>query len=140
MFKVNDINKAQDLNSSNKVKKSSSGADFSSYLRETLKSDNAPVSGVGGISVSEAVFAAQLADNIEEKEKKKKLIKRGNFLIEKLEDIRQALLNGYISMNKLIEISRFVKEQKFDCNDVKLMEIITEIELRVEVELAKLTK
>ena len=140
MFKINDVNKAHDLGSSGKTRKTAGGSDFSSYLRETMKPGEAPVSGVGGISVSDAVFAAQLADGAEEREKKKKLIKRGNALLDKLEEIRQALLSGYISMDKLIEISRFVKEQRFDSSDARLTEIIGEIELRVEVELAKLTK
>lgn len=139
MFKVNDVNKTKELSGS-KVKKAASGADFSSYLRETIKPGEAPVSGVGNISVSDAIFAAQLVNGEEEREIKKKLLKRGNSLIEKLEEIRQALLSGYISMEKLIEISRFVKEQRFDTSDERLTEIICEIELRVEVELAKLTK
>jgi uncharacterized protein YeaO (DUF488 family) len=45
-----------------------------------------------------------------------------------------------ISKEKLIEISRFVKERKFDSSDENLMQILGEIELRVEVELAKLIK
>jgi len=61
-------------------------------------------------------------------------------LLDKLEEIRQALLGGYISVDRLIEISRFVKEQDFGSSDSRLNEIIAEIELRVEVELAKLTK
>ena len=76
----------------------------------------------------------------EEREIKKKLIKRGNALLEKLEEIRDALLFGSISKEKLIEISRFVKERNFNSNDESLQEIIQEIELRVEVELAKLTR
>lgn len=139
MFKVNDVNKTKEI-SSGKVKKSTGGADFSSYLKETIKPDAAPVSGMSNISVADAIFAAQFADDVEERERKKKLIKRGSSLLDKLDEIRQALLTGYISMDKLIEISRFVKEQRFDSSDHELAEIIGEIELRVEVELAKLTK
>lgn len=139
LFKVNDINKAKELTGS-KVKKAASGSDFSSYLRETTKPGEAPVSGLGNISVSDAIFAAQLVNGEEEREIKKKLLKRGRSLLDKLDEIRQALLSGYISMDKLIEISRFVKEQRFDSLDEHLTEIIDEIELRVEVELAKLTK
>lgn len=139
MFKVNDVNKAKEL-TTGKVKKSTGGADFSSYLKETMKTGTEPVSGLSNIAVTEAIFAAQMADDVEERERKKKLIKRGNNLLDKLEEIRQALLTGYISMDKLIEISRFVKEQRFDSSDSQLTEIIGEIELRVEVELAKLTK
>lgn len=139
MFKVNDVNKAKDL-ASGKVKKNTGGADFSSYLKETAKSGSAPVSGMSGIAVADAIFAAQLADGVEERERKKKQIKRGFTLLDKLEEIRQALLGGYISVDRLIEISRFVKEQGTTGSDPRLNEIIAEIELRVEVELAKLTK
>lgn len=139
MFKVNDVNKAKDL-APGKVKKSTGGADFSSYLKETAKSGSAPVSGMSGIAVADAIFAAQLADGVEERERKKKQIKRGFTLLDKLEEIRQALLGGYISVDRLIEISRFVKEQGTTGSDPRLDEIIAEIELRVEVELAKLTK
>ena len=58
MFKINDVNKAQDLGSSGKTRKTAGGSDFSSYLRETMKPGEAPVSGVGGISVSDAVLRA----------------------------------------------------------------------------------
>lgn len=139
MFKVNDVNKAKDL-APGKVKKNTGGADFSSYLKGTAKSGNAPISGMSGIAVADAIFAAQLADGVEERERKKKQIKRGFTLLDKLEEIRQALLGGYISVDRLIEISRFVKEQGTTGSDPRLNEIIAEIELRVEVELAKLTK
>lgn len=139
MFKVNDVNKAKDL-TTGKAKKANSGADFSSYLKQTVNTGSEPVSGLSNIAVTDAIFATQMADDVEERERKKKLIKRGNNLLDKLEEIRQALLTGYISMDKLIEISRFVKEQRFDSSDSQLTEIIGEIELRVEVELAKLTK
>lgn len=139
MFKVNDVNKTKDL-ASGKVKKNTGGVDFSSYLKETAQPGTAPVSGMSGITVADAIFAAQLADGVEERERKKKQIKRGFTLLDKLEEIRQALLSGYISMERLIEISRFVKEQNSGSSDPHLNEIIAEIELRVEVELAKLTK
>ncbi|MBQ8436596.1 MAG: flagellar assembly protein FliX [Alphaproteobacteria bacterium] len=47
---------------------------------------------------------------------------------------------GYIAREKLIEISRFVKDNKNITDDAQLNEIISEIELRIEVELAKLTR
>ena len=76
----------------------------------------------------------------EEKQIRKKLIKRGTTLIDKLEEIRDALLIGYINKDNLIEIARLVREQKVETQDAKLQEIIAEIELRLEVELAKLTR
>lgn len=81
-----------------------------------------------------------MVDADEEKEVRKKLIKRGQTLLEKLEEIRDGLLMGYISRDRLIEISRLVKDNRYQSEDPRLQEILGEIELRVEVELAKLMK
>lgn len=77
---------------------------------------------------------------MKKKEVRKKLIKRGQTLLEKLEEIRDGLLMGYISRDRLIEISRLVKDNRYQSEDPRLQEILGEIELRVEVELAKLMK
>lgn len=139
MIKISDVNKSSDL-SSGKTKKASSGENFSLYLKESMKSSGPAVGGTSGISVADAIFATQMVHGEEEREMRKKMLKRGNVLIEKLEEIRDGLLTGFISRDKLIDISRFVKEQKFNPNDEALSSLIGEIELRVEVELAKLMK
>ena len=140
MIKVNDINKAGDLGASSKAKKASGGDSFSLYLKETMKPSSSPVGGSAGISVSDAIFAAQMVNGEEEREKRRQMLRRGDTLLEKLEEIRDGLLLGYISKDKLIEISRYVRETKINAADEKLAELIGEIELRVEVELAKLMK
>ena len=140
MIQVNDVNKTKELASGSKAKKSSGGDNFSLYLKETMKPAAAPIGGSSNISVADAIFATQMVSDDEEKEIKKQLVKKAKTLIEKLEEIRDGLLLGYISKDRLIEISRFVKEHKFISNDEKLMEILNEVELRVEVELAKLMK
>lgn len=140
MIKVNDINKAGDLGASSKAKKASGGDSFSLYLKETMKPSSSPVGGSAGISVSDAIFAAQMVNGEEEREKRRQMLRRGDTLLEKLEEIRDGLLLGYISKDKLIEISRYVRETKINTADEKLTELIGEIELRVEVELAKLMK
>ena len=140
MIKVNDVNKTNDLNNAAKAKKASGGESFSLYLKETMKPASNPVGGTTGIAVADAIFAAQMVDGEEEKAKRKQMLKRGNTLLEKLEEIRDGLLMGYISKDKLIEISRYVKETKINTADKRLAELIGEIELRVEVELAKLMK
>lgn len=139
MINVSEINKTKELNTAKAAKKTN-GENFSSYLQKATASSSAQVSAMSNINVADAVLAAQMINDEEEREIRKNLVKRGNSLLEKLEEIRAALLDGSISMNKLIEISRFVKERRFNTQDQRLGEIIAEIELRVEVELAKLMK
>ncbi len=139
MIKVNDISKSNELNAGKGVRKTSGGGSFSAYLNETMGTKPEQVGGTSGISVADAIFATQMVNDEEEREIRKKLIKRGYTLLEKLEEIRDALLVGYMSKDKLIETARLVKEHQAESNDPRLQEIMSEIELRVEVELAKLT-
>lgn len=140
MLKVNDVNKSNELNQGKAVRKSNGGESFSAYLSETMKSSSRPVGSASGISVADAIFATQMVSNEEEREIRKKLVKRGQTLLEKLEEIRDGLLVGYISKDELINISRMLKDNKIASSDERLQELMAEIELRVEVELAKLTK
>lgn len=140
MFKVNDVNKSSELAQGKSVKKSGGGESFSAYLSQSMKSASQQVGSASGISVADAIFATQMVNGEEEREIRKKLLKRGQTLIEKLEELREGLLLGYVSVDELINISRMIKETPVQSSDPKLQELMAEIELRVEVELAKLTK
>ena len=139
MLNVREINKNTELTTT-KAKKTGGSESFASYLQNVSAKENPAVSASAGIAVADAIFAAQTVNDEEGRERRRQTVKRGFTLLEKLEEIRDALLLGYISKDRLIEISRFVKERKINTEDDKLNEIIAEIELRVEVELAKLTR
>lgn len=139
MINISEINKAKDL-ASGKTKKASGGSSFSAYLKSNIGEESKAVSGTSGITVTDAIFAAQMVNDEEQKQMRRKMLKRGQTLIEKLEEIRDGLLLGHISKDRLIEISRYVKDRSFQVDDERLNGIISEIELRVEVELAKLTR
>lgn len=141
MINVGNVNKSSNDVTASKTKKTTGGASFSSYLQETMsKEDKASLTAASGVSSSDALLAIQMAGDDEEQEIRKKLLKRGKNLIEKLEEIRDGLLLGSISRESLINISRMVKERRYESADSRLKEIMDEIELRVEVELAKLMK
>lgn len=140
MLNIREINKANETTSSKVRKTGGNGESFSSYLQGINKPENQSVSATAGIASADAIFATQTINDEEGRARKKQAIKRGYSLLEKLEEIRDALLLGYISKDKLIEISRFVKDNKNITDDEQLNGIIAEIELRIEVELAKLTR
>ena len=140
MINISDINKTTESTASKTRKTSTGGESFSSYLQNVKKNESQSVSASSGVFSADAIFATQSISDEEGRARRRQTLKRGFALIEKLEEIRDALLMGYISKDKLIEISRFVKESKNPTDDPYLNELIAEIELRVEVELAKLTR
>ncbi len=140
MFKVEDIRKTNELTHAKGAKKISSGENFADYLDKAKINNTGQVQATAAMTPADAIFAAQMVDGEEERQIRKKLIKKGNTLLDDLEEIRDGLLTGQIDKEKLIEISRLVKQKDVESNDERLKEIMQEIELRVEVELAKLMR
>ena len=140
MFRIDNIKKSSDSLKTKSTKNVSSGENFADFLKIGDVSDSAKVNTTSAVTFADAIFAAQMVDDEEEKQIRKKLVKKANTLLDNLEEIRQEIIFGSVSKDKLIEISRLVKQKDVETNDEKLKEILAEIELRVEVELAKLVR
>lgn len=140
MFRVSDVRKSAGTTKTSSVKNVRGGENFADYLRSVDTREAGRLQATETLVQADAIFAAQMVDDEEEKQIKAKLVKKGNKLLEYLEDIRTSLLSGEIDKDKLIEISRLVKQKDVTTEDLKLREIMEEIELRVEVELAKLMR
>ncbi|HRJ61426.1 MAG TPA: flagellar assembly protein FliX, partial [Azospirillaceae bacterium] len=54
-----------------------------------------------------------------------------------LRDIRHGLLSGDLSADKLVDLSRLVQSRKVAVDDPGLAQLLDEIDLRAQVELAK---
>ncbi len=144
MIKVEGGNSVGSTGSTKKSEKkgSASGASFSSFLTGASEAEESALvdntAAMGGVN---ALFMTQMVDETDvDKEKRRKLIKRGESILDKLEKLRQDLLTGVISKGELIELAQFVRAAREKPTDPRLSAILDEIELRAEVELAKLSR
>ncbi len=113
----------------------SGGPSFASNLpAETEKAASAAATAPA--SAVDALLALQEINP--DRGGRKRALQRGNELLDKLDEIRHGLLMGRIPLDRLEALARLVREQKPALADPKLAEVLNEIELRVEVELAKL--
>jgi hypothetical protein len=69
---------------------------------------------------------------------RRRAVQRGSSLLDRLDDIRIALLTGSLPLNQLEALRHLAREQVDVAGDPQLTAILDEIELRVAVELAKL--
>jgi hypothetical protein len=93
-------------------------------------------SAVGGIA---ALIATQGVGDSLEREARRRLVQYGEDLLDKLEELRHGLLLGAIPKEKLIALAQLVRSRRDHSADPHLAALLNEIELRVEVELAKLS-
>lgn len=100
--------------------------------------------GPSGVSAGQALgsvdalLAAQSVDTVDD-QGKRQAFQRGEDILDKLEEIRRALLGGSLSAAQVQAMAALVRSKRAAVADPRLREILDEIELRAEVELAKLT-
>lgn len=96
---------------------------------------SAPVTTTSTVASVDALLAVQEVPN--EREGKKRAIKRGNDMLDILDEIRLGLLTGSVPRSRLEQLVHMVDERKDTFIDPQISQVLDEIELRARVELAK---
>ncbi len=76
----------------------------------------------------------------DEVEKRKRQTRRAESILDQLEELRLATLEGRVSPNHLLQLRNAMKSREELENDAPLQNLLNDIELRAEVELAKLER
>lgn len=94
------------------------------------------VAGASGVMGVEALIALQQVET--PIERRRRSVRRAGKLLDKLDDIKVALLGGELGPAQLDALSRAIREERAFTDDPKLEAVLDEIETRAAVELAKL--
>ncbi len=92
-----------------------------------------PAAGMG--TIDGLVALQEIADSLVGR---RRAVARGTALLDRLDELRLALLEGVLPRDRLEALARLAREHAQAVDDPKLAEILAEIELRAAVELAKL--
>ncbi len=130
-------------NSTSKTKGTSSpsgdsSVDFSQYVRGGGVSESSAASAARSIAQLDALLAVQEIEDPTKKAAKKRVISRGDDILDKMEDLRVKILNGNLSIGHMIDIADVVASHRDKIDDPRLTAIMDEIDLRAQVELAKM--
>ncbi|HCX15234.1 MAG TPA: flagellar assembly protein FliX [Rhodospirillaceae bacterium] len=132
---------------SSKAGKSKKTGDFAAELDRVSGSDGTQsatgpesvntVAGVGGILAAQSVSDDEGLGDYKERQRR---ARRGAEILDRLEEIRRGLLIGAVPKERLGELARMVREKRERGADPVISRLLDEIELRAEVELAKLSR
>ena len=112
----------------------SSSSSFS--LPDTAPTADArPTAAPRGVANIDALIALQGVED--PTERRKRAVKRGNSALDVLQDLKMGLLAGSPDPSMIQRLREAASELKANSGEPGLDEVLAEIELRVEVELAK---
>jgi hypothetical protein len=120
-------------NSTSSARRSSS----STFSRPTSgeTSDSRPATAPVGVSGIDALLALQGVEDAVER--RKRAVKRGRDALDVLDDLKLGLLSGSLDPAMVQRLRHAASELKNNSGEEGLDSVLSEIELRVEVELAK---
>jgi hypothetical protein len=112
----------------------SSGAGFSLPDAEESRpsTSTAPARHIGGI---DALMALQGVED--PTERRRRAVKKGFRALDALDELKIGLLSGTLNPATLLRLKAAAGDMKTESGDSRLDQVLAEIDLRVEVELAK---
>lgn len=114
------------------------GTSFASLLQGPEKAAG-QVTQAPPVAALDSMLAVQAVDEqAGGRQNRQRAFRRGSNLLEKLEEIRTGLLTGSIPKDRLQTLAQALRSERLAVEDPRLAEVLAEIELRCEVELAKL--
>jgi len=137
-MKIDGPNKTTGPKGTSKASPKKTGDDaFGSMVDDTEETGAASsVSRPASIGALDALLALQEADDSTEGVKKAR--KRASDLLDQLDQVRVGLLTGELPKSTLQQLAQTISSHRDQVIDPKLAEILDEIDLRAQVELAKL--
>jgi hypothetical protein len=85
-----------------------------------------------------ALLALQSQDDVAER--RRRAAKRSTTLLDQLDEIRIAILGGGVSRDQVSALAATLRDYRDQVDDPTLSAILDDVELRAEVELAKLER
>lgn len=108
-----------------------------SVAEEGAARGTAPAAALRTIGGIDALLALQGEE--EPAERRRRAVKRGRIALDTLDELKVAVLDGTLGPSTLSRLKSAGTELRTASGDARLDAILAEIELRVEVEIAKMT-
>lgn len=143
-MKISKVGSSKQAASIKKKRSAANAGDFAEQVRGSGAVSDADgaqaLDGAGAVGTVDDVLAVQEVPGAADGRSKGVLFQYGGDLLDRLDELMLAILAGVVSKERLTELAQKLRQKRQETNDPRLNEIIEEIELRAEVEVAKLTR
>lgn len=117
---------------------STSGTSFGGLLSTEESHEAAYTASANVISRVDTLLAAQGSEDPAERASRGRMKKRADDLLHQLDKIRLGMLTGTLTVGNLLDIADVVAAHRERIGDPQLAGILDEIDLRAQIEIAKM--
>jgi len=114
------------------------GADFSKYVQGG-SGQTTETSSTQSIAHLDALLAIQEVEDPTQKAARKRAYNRADNILDKLDELKQKMLTGQMTIGNIIDIADVVASHRDKVDNPALTGILDEIDLRAQVEIAKVS-
>lgn len=143
-MKISKVGSPKDATGVKKKKAAAKDGAFAESLRGVVGAADAEsphaLDPTGKVGAVDSIFALQEVPDAVDRRSRGLLRQHGEDLLSRLDELRIAILAGAVPKERLTQLAQRLRQKRQQSDDPKLNEIIDEIELRAEVEVAKLTR
>lgn len=146
-MKIGNVNKNQGVDRTKRKKGVSggSGSTFADQLRGASQTSGAQTPEMGMVDHAaldgvDALLAMQEVGDATDEKARRQAANYGDDLLDRLNGLQDSILMGGIPKDSLMDMAQKLRNSRVKVQDPRLNEILDEIELRVEVEIAKYTR
>jgi hypothetical protein len=136
-MRIQGSNAPATVTTSSAPRRASSASGFAVATEETTQQSAAPAATLRTIGGIDALIALQSEDG--PTGRRRRAVKRGRVALDALDELKHGLLAGTLGPSTLLRLKSAATELKGGSGEPGLDTVLAEIELRVEVEIAKLT-
>ncbi len=137
-MKIDKTSQTGQTSGSKKKDKTSSGdSSFRDMMSGGVQagSSTGPSQSIGSV---DALLAVQGAEDPTQKAAKRRMRERADDILEQLERIKMGLLTGQLTVGDVIDIASVVARHRERIMDPEMTALLDEIDLRAQVEIAKM--
>lgn len=139
-MKIEGPSKTGQASKSNKSGKTTkTGASFGDMLTQATQGGQ-QTQAAQSINQVDALLAVQGAEDPTERAARRRVRERGENILRKLDNIRLGLLTGRLSAREMLEVADVIASHREKINDPRMTAVLDEIDLRAQIELAKMKK
>jgi hypothetical protein len=92
------------------------------------------------IAKVDSLLAVQGLESATERGARRRMHVRADKILRQLDHLRLALLTGNLTLGQLVDVADVVASHREDITDAKMTAVLDEIDLRAQIEIAKMKK